>query len=107
MRIAVVFAAYAVVALAGVGLFATVLGAAACDENLHPDTTRTEVCTRIIRVGGGEFTITSFLYAFGPVLVLVLLLALLPPARRHFVATTCAITVAAIAGYAVVLSLAI
>jgi len=107
MRIAVVFAAYAVVALAGVGLFATVLGAAACDENLHPDTTRTEVCTRIIGVGGGEFTITSFLYAFGPVLVLVLLLALLPPARRHFVATTCAITVAAIAGYAVVLSLAI
>jgi len=107
MRIAVVFAAYAVVALAGVGLFATVLGAAACDENLHPDTTRTEVCTRINGVGGGECTSTSFLYAFGPVLVLVLLLALLPPARRHFVATTCAITVAAIAGYAVVLSLAI
>jgi hypothetical protein len=106
MRIAVVFAAYAVVALAGVGLFATMLGAAACSENLHPGTTRTEVCTKIGLDGPG-YTPAAFLYAFGPALVFVLLLALLPLARRHFIATTCAITVAAIAGYIVVLRLAI
>jgi len=106
MRIAGVFAAYAVVALAGLGLLATALGAAACDENLHPGTTRTEVCTKI-GLDGPAYTLAAFLYAFGPTLVLVLLLALFPLARRHFIATTCAITAAAIAGYIVVLRLAI
>ena len=77
MRIAGVFAAYAVVALAGLGLLATALGAAACDENLHPGTTRTEVCTKI-GLDGPAYTLAAFLYAFGPTLVLVLLLALFP-----------------------------
>jgi hypothetical protein len=105
MRLAV--AIYAPLILVGVGLFASLVGAAACDEGLRPDTTRTEVCTTIIGAGpdGNEFT--WLLYAFGPALVLVLLLALLPPARRHFIVTTCAIAVAAIAGYVIVLSLVI
>lgn len=104
MRIAVVFSVLAVVGLAGVGFFATQLGAGGCDENLQPGTTRTEVCTKIGLHGPG-FTTATYLYAFGPMLVLALLLALVPLARRHFIATTCAIGVAAIAGYAVVLSL--
>jgi hypothetical protein len=108
MRVSVVFSAYAVAALGCVGLFATLVGAAACDENLHPHTTRTDVCTSIIGAGGdGSSLITAFLYALGPALVLVLLLTLLPLARRHFIVTSCAITAAAIAAYVVVLRLAI
>ena len=107
MRVGVVFSAYAVAALGCVGLFATLAGAAACDENLHPNTTRTDVCTRIIGAGSDGSSLMAFLYALGPALVLVLLLTLLPLARRHFIVTSCAITVAAVAAYVVVLSLAI
>jgi hypothetical protein len=96
----------AVVGLTAIGWIGTVLGAAGCDENLRPGTTRADVCARTGLDSPG-FGAMGLLYAFGPALVLVLLLAVLSPARRHVIGTACAIGAAAIASYAVVLSLVI
>jgi hypothetical protein len=76
-------------ALAVVGWLGTVLGAAGCDENLHPDTTRTDVCNGT-GLASSDRTGRAVLYASAPLMLFAGVLALLPVARRRVLATAVA-----------------
>ncbi len=88
--------------LAALGWIGTGSAAAGCDENLHPGTTRTDVC-RTLDLGGPK----TVLYLFGPLLLFAALLITIPVARRHIMVTAAAVAALSIVGYATVLALVV
>jgi hypothetical protein len=92
--------------LAALGWIGTGLGAAACDENLEPGTTRGDVC-KSTGLAGSAGNGKVILYLLGPLLLFVTLLGLVPLARRHIFVTGTAVAALTVAGYAVFLSLTV
>lgn len=101
MRVAIFLVA--LVVLLAVGGVATVLGAAGCDENLHPGTTRTTVCTHTGLDSGSN--VAALLYFLAPSLLFLVALTVIPAARRRLMPAALAIAALSVVGYAIVLAL--
>ncbi len=89
----------ALVAVGVVGMLASALG---CDENLHPGTTRAELCTR----AGLDnlLTLASLLYALAPLLLFLGLVAFIPAARRRPLLLAGGIAAVSAVGYSIFLA---